>query len=113
MRIAAIALAAAGLFAAGSAIAAERVSDSAFIKANRCRGLAAAEGMGQVDTQSLDAFIKEQGHSRMSPVMDMAAREKTRARREAASLDRREKLQAELNGPCMALIGHGKDVTQH
>ncbi len=44
MKTAAIRLATLGLAVAGSAIAHERISDAYYLKANRCRGLAAGLG---------------------------------------------------------------------
>ena len=61
MKVAAIALVALGL-TAGAATAAERVTDLDYMKASRCKGI--AEGMGQADTASLDAFLKEQKKGR-------------------------------------------------
>src|ERR1700739_2562270 len=97
MKTAAILLATLGLTVAGVAAASERLSDVDYLKANRCRGLAAgmgvtdtaslaahrlgaanyrkptrgrglAAGMGVTDTASLDALIKAEGRSRIEVV---------------------------------------------
>lgn len=107
MKVAAIALVALGL-TAGAATAAERVTDLDYMKANRCKGI--AEGVGQADTAGLDAFLKEQKKGRQSFVLERAGSEHDRAKREARSEDRRERLTAELTGACMAYMGPAKDM---
>jgi len=107
MKVAAIALVALGL-TAGAATAAERVTDLDYMKASRCKGL--AEGVGQADTAGLDAFLKEQKKGRQSFVLERAGAEHDRAKREARSEDRRERLAAELAGACMAYMGPAKDM---
>ena len=107
MKTAAIALAAAGLLAAGTAAASDRVSDLDYLKASRCKGL--ATGLGS-DTTGLDAFLKEQGRSRSTMVIDRADTEMTRGKREASRGDSKERLSAEVAGPCLAYTGSAKDV---
>jgi hypothetical protein len=43
-------------------------SNFEFLQAARCRGLAASEGLGKVDTAGIDAFLKQEGSSRELPV---------------------------------------------
>jgi hypothetical protein len=100
---AAAALAAAAL--AGSAAAATRVSDLDFLKANRCRGLAA--GMG-TDTAGLDAFIKAEGRSRQDVVRRMGGEQADRGKRDAANARLKDRVAAELSGGCTAFTGAGK-----
>ena len=105
MKLFAIALTSAGLLAAaGSASAA--VSDVDYLKANRCRGLAAS-GIASVDTTSMDAFIKSEGRTRNAFVTDRGKIEFNKAKREGKtdSTDRKARLVAELNGPCQAYKG--------
>jgi hypothetical protein len=102
MNIAAIAVAAVTLLGAGSAAAA--VSDVDYLKANRCKGLAA--GLGS-DTASLDAFIKAEGRSRHPMILQRAGDEFAKARRAGGRTDGRERLAAELSGPCMAYVAAG------
>lgn len=109
MRITALAIAAVGLLAATSAVAGEKVSDVDYLKANRCRGLAASDG---VDTKAIDAFIKAEGRTRPVAITEMAQREQTRAKREGANPDRKSRVQAELAGACVAYL-QGQTTTQH
>src|ERR1044072_3098660 len=109
MKYAIIAIAA--VFAAGSATAAEKVSDVDFLKANRCKGLATTL-TGVVDTQSLDAFIKSERGARAPYIMDRAEEEMTRARKEAKSGDRKDRLTAELPGACQAYLGGASNVAK-
>jgi hypothetical protein len=102
MKIINIAFTAAGLLAvAGSASAA--ISDLDYLKANRCRGLAAAE-VASVDTAAMDAFLKAEGRHRTNEIVRLGKVEQEKARRQASrsSVERRAELVAELNGPCQA-----------
>ena len=97
-----------GFCAAGAAAAAEHLSDVDYLKANRCRGI--AEGLGAGDTAGLDGLIKAEGRSRVEPVYERGQQELARGKRDATTRDARERLSAELNGPCMAYLGAGKDA---
>lgn len=92
------------LTAAGTASAA--VSDVEYLKANRCRGLAAAE-LANVDVAALDAFLKAEKRSRTTFVADRGQAEMDRARREAKTTnpERKARLTAELTGPCQVFKG--------
>ena len=103
MKSAAIVLAVLSLATAGAAAASDRVTDIDYLKANRCRGLAAGLGVG--DTASLDAMLKTEGRTRSEAILLRGEEEMTRGRREAAKADIKERLTAEVNGPCMAYIG--------
>ena len=107
MKTAAIALAAVALLAAGAAAASERVTDLDYLKASRCKGL--ATGLGS-DTAGFDAFLKEQGRSRSTMVIDRADTELTRGKREASRGDAKARLSAEVAGPCVAYTGSSKDM---
>ena len=107
MKFAAIALAAGGLLTAGAAAASDRVTDLDYMKASRCKGL--ATGLG-ADSAGLDAFLKEQGRSRTLIVVDRGADEMTKAKKEAAKADSKDRVSAELSGPCMAYSGAAKDT---
>jgi hypothetical protein len=102
MKLAAIVLVAAGLAAAGSAAAATQVSDVDYLKANRCKGLAA--GLG-ADTAGLDAFIKAQGAYRLDYILDRGHEEYARAKRETADANMKARLDAELASACTAYLG--------
>lgn len=103
MKTAAILLATIGLAVAGSAAASGHLTDVDYLKANRCRGL--AEGLGSGDVAGLDALIKVEGRSRVDTIYTKGQEELTRGKREASRTDSRERLSAELNGPCTALVG--------
>ena len=108
MKTAAVLLAALGLAVSGAAVASDHLTDVDYLKANRCRGL--AEGLGAGDTASLDAMIKAEGRSRSEAIVQRASDEQNRARKEAAKSDLKDRLTAELNGPCVALMSAGKDA---
>ena len=104
-------IAIAAVFAAGSAMAGEKVSDVDFLKANRCKGLATTLS-GVVDTQGLDAFIKAERGARAPYVMERAEAEFARAKKEAKSEDRKDRLTAELTGACQAYLGPASSVAK-
>jgi hypothetical protein len=108
MKAAVIVLATLSLAAADVAVASEHLSDVDFLKANRCRGLAAGLGVG--DTASLDALIKSEGRTRAEPIAERAQDEFARGKREASKTDNKDRSNAELSGPCMALMSGGKDA---
>ena len=103
MKSAAIVLAVLSFATTGAAAASERVTDIDYLKANRCRGLAAGLGVG--DTASLDAMLKTEGRSRSEAIRLRGEEEMTRAKRDAAKSDIKERLTAEVNGPCVAYMG--------
>jgi hypothetical protein len=103
MKTAAVLLAAIGLAVAGAAAASDHLTDVDYLKVNRCRGL--AEGLGSGDIAGLDALIKTEGRSRVETIYTKGQEELNRGRKEATRTDSRERLSAELNGPCTALLG--------
>lgn len=105
MRITTAIFVAAGLAAvAGSAVAAG--TDVEYLKANRCKGLAAGS-LGEVDTSGLDAYLKNEKRFRTAAVQDRAQDEMDKAKREAKTTndERKTRLTAELNGPCQVFKG--------
>lgn len=108
MKAAAVLFMTVGMSIAGAAAASAHISDLDWLKANRCKGLATTLGGG--DTASLDAMIKAEGRSRNEAVIQRASDELNRARKEAAKSDLKDRLTAELNGPCVALMSAGKDA---
>jgi len=86
---------------------AETVSNYEFLQAARCRGLAASEGLGKLDTAGLDAFLKAEGHARELPIRTSAANKSASAQKEAdkAQGAKKDKLMAERNGVCTAYLG--------
>jgi len=106
MKIAAVLLATVGLACAGVASASTHVSDVDYLRANRCKGL--AMGLGAGDTTALDALIKAEGRSRAEAIVLRAQDEQARGKREASKADLKDRLTAELNGPCEAYMSDGK-----
>ena len=104
-------LALTAVLVAGPAAAAQKVTDVDFLRANRCKGLAATL-TGVVDTGSLDSFIKAERGARAQYVMDRADEEFARAKKEARSEDRKPRLTAELTTACQAYIGPASSVAK-
>ncbi|GGL26490.1 MULTISPECIES: hypothetical protein [Caulobacter] len=91
---------------AGAAQAAE-VSNTQFLQAARCRGLAASEGLGKLDTAGIDAFLKQETGARELPVRVSANNKISGAQKEGDKADgaKKEKLLAERSGACSAWLG--------
>lgn len=102
MRLAPLALSAAAVLIAGSAVAAERASDLDYLRASRCRGL--ATGLS-ADTSSLDAYLKVEARTRDLFVVQRGSEEEARGKRDAKRSERAAKSAEELNGPCQAYKG--------
>jgi hypothetical protein len=109
MKTTAVLLAVIGLAVAGATAASDRLTDLDYLKANRCRGL--AEGLGSGDIAGLDALIKTEGRSRVEPVYVKGQEELNRGKKEASHTDSRDRLSAELNGPCTAYLGGAQAST--
>jgi hypothetical protein len=105
MKTAAVALIAVGLFTAGAASASDRVSDVDYMKAARCKGL--ATGLG-AESAGLDAFLKEQSASRASIIVVRGAEEMARGKKDAKRSESKDRVNAELSGPCLAYSGSAK-----
>jgi hypothetical protein len=90
---------------AGAAQAAE-ISNTQFLQAARCRGLAASEGLGKLDTAGIDTFLKQETGSRELPVRVSANNKITAAQKEGDKADgaKKEKLLAERTGACSAWL---------
>jgi hypothetical protein len=90
---------------AGAAQAAE-ISNSQFLQVARCRGLAASEGLGKLDTAGIDAFLKQETGSRELPVRASANNKISAAEKEGDKADsaKKEKLLAERSGICSAWL---------
>ncbi|WP_421935984.1 hypothetical protein [Phenylobacterium sp.] len=101
---------------AAPAVAAGKMTDVDYLRANRCKGLATSiEGV--VDPAALTSVIKAERGARATYIVDRGEEEFNRARKEAKSQDRKERLTAELTGACQAYLGgatsvakQGKDV---
>lgn len=103
MRFAAIVLVAASMASAGAASAATSgiKTDMDYLRASRCRGLAA--GLG-ADTAGIDAALKAAGSTRAPVILDRSQNEMDRGKRDARK-GNRESAVAELAGPCAAYTG--------
>ena len=100
--------------AAGAAVAAPQVSDVDYLKASRCKGLAASSLGAGMDTTQIDAFLKREGGTRLEFIVQKGEAEQVRARREARQADRQARLTAELQGACAVYLGGGAEVAgQH
>jgi hypothetical protein len=104
MRLAVIALAALGFASAGAAFAQDQVSDTAFMQANRCKGLALGLGM---DAAGLKTFVRQQSRSRADMIIYRGQGLASQAQREAADPAKKEKLAAEYTSACAAFGGTG------
>ena len=111
MKLAILTVIAATLAAGSASAASSNVTDVDYLKANRCKGLAASI-TGVVDTASLDSFIRSERMGRQSYIVDRGDDEFTRARKEAKSQDRKERLTAELTGPCQAFFQGSSNVAK-
>ncbi|MDE2486559.1 MAG: hypothetical protein KGO51_04110 [Alphaproteobacteria bacterium] len=109
MKRAAVAIAALGLAAAGSAYAASPVSDVDYLRANRCEGIAA--GLG-ADTSHVAAFIKAQGATRMDYILAKGREAYRQARRETSDANLKPRLNTELATSCAAYVGQGAKVAR-
>ena len=91
---------------AGAAQAGAAVSNYDFLQAARCRGLAASEGLGKLDTAGVDAFLKQETGSRELPIRVSANNKITGAQKEgdAATGAKKEKLLAERTSACSAFL---------
>jgi hypothetical protein len=112
MKFAAIAITAVALVSAGSAaVAAPRVSDVDYLRASRCKGLAASI-TGVVDAAAIDEYLKSARGARQPAVYERADAEFQKAKREARSEDRKARLTQELTGGCQAYLGAPADMAK-
>lgn len=107
MRIAAAALVLSAAFASSASAQSDRLSDVDYLQAARCRGLAASEALGAMDTASIDAMLKAQGRIRSGYIVDRAQAEAEKAERMAdhANTERKSGLLAERAGTCQRFLG--------
>ncbi len=86
---------------AGAAQAAP-VTNLHYLQAARCRGLAASEGLGKLDTTAIDTFLKTEGSARDLAVRTSAINKMSSAMNEANKADggKKEKLLAERGSQC-------------
>jgi hypothetical protein len=104
MNVAAVTLASLSLASSASLAFAAPVTDVDYLRASRCRGIAA--GLG-ADTSAINAYLKAATAGRGPSILERADDEYATAKRQAHG-DGRERLQAELSGPCAAFAGPTK-----
>jgi hypothetical protein len=82
-------------------------SSAVYLQAARCRGLAASEGLGAVDTASIDAFLKQEGSGRDAQARFAAGTKISNAQKEGnrARGSTKDRLLAERSGVCSAYLG--------
>ena len=90
---------------AATAVAGERLSESAYLKAARCQGLAHAASLGAVDTAGIDAFMKAQGEGRDPRVRNQARTIRADARDTAERAVNKARLTQERDARCVAWLG--------
>lgn len=85
-------------------------SDVQYMQAARCRGLAASENLGKLDTAAIDAFLREEGAGRALDVKTSAIHKMNGAAKDAAAADgaKKAKLLAEREGVCATYLGGAK-----
>ena len=98
MNVAAVTLASLALASSASLAFAAPISDVDYLKASRCRGIAA--GLG-ADSSAINAYLKAATAGRGPSILDRGQEEYATAKRQAHG-DSKERLQAELSGPCSA-----------
>jgi len=78
------------------------LSDGQFLQVARCRGLAASEGLGKLDTSALDAVLRAESGARDLPVAMSANRKiaEGQAQGDKAAGAKKEKLLAERQSQC-------------
>ncbi|KQY26415.1 hypothetical protein ASD38_19395 [Caulobacter sp. Root487D2Y] len=106
MKKIAIAAAVAVSALAFAAQASAAVSNFDLLHAARCRGLAASETLGKMDTAKIDAMLKTESSARELAVRTSIVNKMTAAQKEANAADaaKKEKLLAERSGACAAWL---------
>ena len=90
--------------AATTALAGDRLSEAAYLKAARCHGLAHAASLGAVDTTAIDALMREQGEERDPRVRNQARALRTDAQETAERAVNKGRLIQERNTRCAAWV---------
>ena len=87
-----------------SALAGDRLSEAAYLKAARCQGLAHAASLGAVDTTGIDALVREQGEGRDVRVRNQARALRADATKTAESAVNKQRLIQERDTRCAAWV---------
>jgi hypothetical protein len=101
---------AAAAFASFAGVAHAGVSNLQYLEAARCRGLAASENLGKLDTAAIDTFLRDESSTRNPAVKNSAQNKMNEAAKDAASADgeKKTKLLAERDGACAGYLGGAK-----
>jgi hypothetical protein len=93
--------------AAGASAATPRVSDGAYIQAERCAALIGSPALGRHDTSGIDRFLKAQDGGREENTYERGQDARVQAAREArtAGAYGKSQLIAERDGVCQAYAG--------
>ena len=91
--------------AATTAVAGDRLSEAAYLKAARCQGLAHATALGAVDTAGIDAFMKAQGEGRDARVRNQAKTIVADTRDAAQRAVNKTRFTEERDSRCAAWLG--------
>ena len=86
------------------------VSDFRYLEAARCRGLAASDNLGKLDTAAIDEFLRNEGATRTLAVKASAQNKMSTALKAAAAADgdKKTKLLAEREANCGVYLGGAK-----
>jgi hypothetical protein len=86
------------------------VSDRQYLEVARCRGLAASENLGKLDTAAIDALLRDDGGTRSPAVRASALNKMSSAAKDAAAADgeQKTKLLAEREASCGGYLGGAK-----
>jgi len=90
----------------GAAQAASNMTDIQFLQAARCRGLAASEGLGRLDTAAIDQLLRTEGQARELGIRASATNKINAATTQGdkAQGAKKEKLLAEREQACAAWL---------
>jgi hypothetical protein len=109
MNVAAVTLASLSLASMASLASAAPATDVDYLKASRCRGIAV--GLG-ADPSAVTAYLKAAAGGRSPAILDRADEQFAQAKRQARG-DGKDRLQAELSGPCAAYVAPTQAVAGH
>jgi len=93
--------------AASASAATPRVSDGAYIQAERCAALISSPALGRRDASGIDSFLKDQDRGRVEAAYERGQEARETAAREArtAGAYAKTQLMAERDGVCQAYAG--------
>lgn len=93
--------------AASASAATPRVSDAAYIQAERCAALISSPALGRHDTSGIDGFLKDQERGRVEAAYERGQEARDNAAREArtAGAYAKTQLMAERDSVCQSYAG--------